>query len=180
MPKDRAEGRKGKAKGANAQAGGFQPSPEMSLASASRLAVWKWWLDVFKAMLRLFGYSDWLVEGEGDCQLISFAAGHEITEPSSVSNPSASERNLLVTAGMRKPAVAFLTTGEATGYAAKLSDDEVAIVAAMNRLHTASTRATLTAMKAKLAPWLKPKHYGDDGYAILSALGVLKGRVCPE
>ena len=180
MVKDRGEARKGKAKGANAQAGGFQPSSQMSLTSTSRLAVWKWWLDVFKAMLRLFGYSDWIVEGEGDCELLSFAAGHEITEPSSVSKPSASERINLVTAGMRKPAVAFLTTGEATGYAARLSEDEIAVVAAMNRLHTASPRATLTAMKAHLAPWLKPKHYGKDGYAILSALGVLKGRVCPE
>ena len=142
--------------------------------------MWKWWLEVYTAMLRFFGYSAWGVEAKGDCELVAFAAGHEMADEKVVASPSAGQTTAFVTTGMRKPAVAFLTTGEAAGYEAKLTVVHLQIVASLHNVRTLSPRASLTALKAKLKPWLEPRHYGADGYSILAALGVLKNRVCPE
>jgi hypothetical protein len=183
MVKARTDARKGKGRADAAQdtaADSFRLSAEISLASASRLAVWKWWLDVYSAMLRFFGYSAWAVEAKGDCELVAFAAGHEIADEKVVANPSAKQTKSFVTDGMRKPAVALLTTGEADGYQASLTEVQVQIVASLHNVRTLKPRASLTALKAKLKPWLEPRHYGADGYSILAALGVLKNRVCPE
>jgi hypothetical protein len=147
-------------------------------ASASRLLVWKWWLEVFKALLRLRGYSEWVVEGLGDCQLIAFAAGHEMKEKKTVEKLTTMQRSLLVTKGMRKPAVALLLTGKVDGFEATLSEAHIAMIAAMKHLHTSSVRATNAAMKQKMAPWLEPQHYGKGGYSMLAALGILNNRVC--
>ena len=162
MPKARTDARKGKGRADAAQdtaADSFRLSAEISLASASRLAVWKWWLDVYNAMLRFFGYSAWVVEAKGDCELVAFAAGHEIADEKVVANPSAKQTKSFVTDGMRKPAVALLTTGEADGYEASLTEVQLAIVASLHNVRTLSPRASLTALKAKLKPWLEPRHY---------------------
>ena len=148
-------------------------------ASASRLLVWKWWFEVFKSMLKLFGYSEWAVAAKGDCQLLAFAAGHEMKEKQTVEKPTAKQTQLFVTNGMRKPAVAFLCSGKADGFQAALGPDGVAMVAAMKRLYvnSISQRATLVAMRERLKPWLSAQYFGTDGYSILAALGVLKSRV---
>ena len=150
-----------------------------SIAVSSRLLVWKWWLAVFKSMLNMFGYSEWVVADKGDCQLIAFAAGHEMKEKKTVAQPTQKQTQLFVTSGMRKPAVAFLCTGKASGFEVALGPADVAMVAAMKRLYVSSSnqRATLVAMRERLKPWLQPQYYNTDRYSILAALGVLKSRV---
>ena len=112
--KDNARtGRRGKPGGRAAGAAGKQPvsvgtleehPAQDDVRTASRLAVWAWF-EIFKAILKACGYSEWDVEALGDCHLIAFTAGFEIAEKSDVKSLSEGNRKTLVTAGLRKPAV---------------------------------------------------------------------------
>ena len=181
MPKSRVSARNGKGTAPPPSERGEREAPATSASARpppagedtlARQQVWKWWLRVYKALLKTCGYSSWFVEALGECQLLGFAAGHEVVSKTCVSSLEPKQRSHLVTKGLRKPAVALLTKGAADGFDAKLSEHELGLVAAAMQIP--GGRA---ALPSRLKCWLAPMHYDQDGCAILSALGMLKQRV---
>ena len=182
---DARTGRRGQPGSRAAGAAGKQPVPvgtreeqsaQDDVSTAARLSVWAWWLEIYKAILKACGYSEWDVEAIGDCHLIAFSAGFEIAEKSDVKSLSEGNRKTLVTAGLRKPAVELLITGADGAQTGVLSEEELALTAAMLGINGRSVSLPRL-MRSRLKPWLQAKHYGRDSYVINSALGVLKQRV---
>ena len=180
MPLARTSARRGKGKAAvppssklvaTATSTSDEPPPTGDDTLAKQ-QVWKWWLRVFKALLKTCGYSSWFVEAAGECQLLGFAAGHEVASKESVASLNEKQRRVLVTQGLRKPAVALLTKGTAEGFDTQLSESDLDLVAAAMQIP--GGRA---ALPARMKCWLSPYHYGQDGCAMLAALGMLKQRV---
>ena len=106
MPNSRVSARNGKGtapppseREAPATSASARPPPagEDTLA---KLQVWKWWLRVYKALLTTCGYSSWYVEALGECQLLGFAAGHEVTSKAGVASLNEKQRSILVTKGL--------------------------------------------------------------------------------
>jgi hypothetical protein len=180
-------GGKGKG-GGKAAATGKQASMEfdrdevgrLSMTSQARLSVWSWWMEIYKAMLKMMGYRRLsVIEAEGDCMFVAFLvtvpeSGVDEQEAKGLLN---AQRATLITKGCRLAAVDFLAAGKAPE-ACRPSGEDLHRTALAFGIKSDSPRIREKAMRKRLAPWLNAYHYtGAGGYGVLAANCSLRNRV---
>ena len=160
---------------AGREAGNVAPPAQKN----ARLKVWAYHLAVYEKMLELLTFVKTNVEAAGDCSLLAFAAGFEITERHELLDVTPAGRAILNK--FRLDAVHGLTTGKK----ASTGGEEVSIYDSISAIFTElklpkirrSERVADAVLLTRFKPWKKTKYYGHDNYAIWATLGLIQNRV---
>ena len=92
------------------------PAPRLAITRhTARREIMEYLRQVIYEMLRLSNYEPWEAEAKGVCGFLSYMAGQEIMGKRQVSNPSAANRQVLVTKGCRKAGFDLLHKGVGPG-----------------------------------------------------------------